>query len=303
MSARKLLTELESEVVLGCMRTSQMTQKDLRGLIDTSLENGITSFDHADIYGGGQSEALFGQVLAEDPALRQKMYIQSKCAIRKGLYDFSKDHILESVDGILKRLNTEYLDCLLLHRPDALMEPEEVADAFAQLKASGKVRRFGVSNMNSAQIELLQSYTDEKLAVDQLQLSIAHSLIVDEGLNVNMADAPGQMHAGSILEYCRLKKVGIQSWSSLQYGFFEGTFLGSDKYVELNRKLDTLSDKYNVTSGAIAIAWILRIPGVAQAVIGTTKAARVKELAKAGSITLTREEWYELYLSAGNRLP
>ncbi len=303
MSAKSLLTELESEVVLGCMRIADRSVDEVRALVDTCLENEITSFDHADIYGGGQSEVLFGQMLSAEPSLREKMYIQSKCCIRQGRYDFSKEYILESVDGILKRLNTEYIDCLILHRPDVLMDPEEVADAFAQIKEAGKVKRFGVSNMNSMQIKLLQSYIQEKLVVNQLQLSIAHSLIVDEGINVNMADAPGQMHTGSVLEYCRLKKIAIQSWSSLQYGFFEGTFLGNEKYAELNAKLDALAEKYCVTAGTIAIAWILRIPGVAQAVIGTAKPERVKALVKATSFTLTREEWYELYLSAGNRLP
>lgn len=292
-----------SLVVLGCMRIAQMEHDQLEQLIQKCLEMGINTFDHADIYGDGKSETIFGNILKEQPTLRNQMFIQSKCGIRKGMYDFSKKYILESTDGILKRLHTEYLDLLILHRPDILMDPEEVAEAFDALKKTGKVRSFGVSNMNMMQIELLQNYINDKLTVNQLQLSLAHTLIIDECINVNMPDEPGQMRTGSILDYCRLKGIGIQSWSPLQYGFFEGTFLGNEKYPELNTKLDALAEKYGVTAGAIAIAWILRIPGVAQAVVGTTKSDRIAELSKAAEIKLTRKEWYELYLSAGNRLP
>jgi predicted oxidoreductase len=292
-----------SSIVLGCMRIAQMEHDQLGQLIHRCLETGINAFDHADIYRGGQSEANFGKILEEQPALRNQMFIQSKCGICRGMYDFSKNHILESVDGSLKRLHTDYLDLLILHRPDLLMEPEEVAEAFDILKKTGKVRSFGVSNMNMMQIELLQNYINDKLAVNQLQLSLAHTLMLDEGFNVNMPDVPGQMHTGGILDYCRLKGIGIQSWSPLQYGFIEGTFLGSEKYPELNARLDALAEKYNATSGAIAIAWILRIPGVVQAVIGTTKPDRITELSKAMNIKLTKKEWYELYLSAGNRIP
>lgn len=294
---------MTSSIVLGCMRIAQMGYDQAEQLINTCIDMGINTFDHADIYGGGQCETVFGEILKQQPSLRSRMFIQSKCGIRKGMYDFSKEHILESTEGILKRLQTDYLDLLILHRPDLLMEPEEVAKAFDILKRTGKVRFFGVSNMNMMQIELLQKYIIDKLTVNQLQLSLAHTLILDEGVNVNMPDAPGQMHAGSILDYCRLKGIRIQSWSPLQHGFFEGTFLGSEKYPELNAKLDALAEKYDATAGAIAIAWILRIPGVAQAVVGTTKPDRIAELSKAMEITLTRKEWYELYLSAGNRLP
>ncbi|MCD7736389.1 MAG: aldo/keto reductase [Lachnospiraceae bacterium] len=292
-----------SAVVLGCMRIAQMEKKKLAELINIALDCGVNTFDHADIYGGGKSEELFGQVLAETPSLREKLFIQSKCGIRSEMYDFSKEHILNSVDGILKRLNTDYLDLLILHRPDILMDANEVAEAFDRLAAQGKVRRFGVSNMNPMQIALLQSAQKEKLAVNQLQLSLAHTFILDEGVNVNMPDTSGMVSSGSVLDYCRLNEIGIQSWSSLQYGFFEGTFLGNEKYPELNRQLDLLAEKYEAAPGAIAIAWILRIPGVNQAVIGTTKTDRVRELAEASEIKLTGKEWYELYLSAGNRLP
>lgn len=292
-----------SSIVLGCMRIAGMETGALDQMIHTAIEENVRVIDHADIYGGGNSEKLFGTVLKVQPSLREELFIQSKCAIRPGVYDFSKDYILESVDGILDRLNTEYLDRLVLHRPDVLMEPEEVAEAFDILKANGKVRGFGVSNMNSMQIELLQRSLNQKIEVNQFQLSLAHTLIIDEGLNFNMPDTLGQMHTGSVLEYCRLNKIDIQTWSSLQYGFFEGTFLGSDKYPELNKKLDELAEKYGVTNGAIAIAWLLRIPGVNQAVVGTTKSSRIREMAKADQVAMTRKEWYELYLSVGNRLP
>lgn len=292
-----------SAVVLGCMRIDQMEKSEIEYLIHCALDSGINTFDHADIYGGGRSEELFGQVLTESPGIREEMFLQSKCGIGKGMYDFSKEHILESVEGILKRLNTDYLDLLILHRPDILIDTDEVAEAFDRLASQGKVKSFGISNMNSMQIELLQRSLKEKLLVNQLQLSLAHTLILDEGINVNMPDSLGMMRSGSVLDYCRLNKIGIQSWSSLQYGFFEGTFIGSERYPELNGVLNILAEKYGVTPGTIAIAWILRIPGVEQAIVGTTKARRIEELSLAADIELTREEWYKLYLSAGNRLP
>ena len=214
---------LGSPVVLGCMRMAGMAKEDADKLIGKAMENGICSFDHADIYGGGESEKLFGQVLAERPELREGMFIQSKCGIRQGMYDLSEEYILNAVDGILERLRTDYLDLLILHRPDALMEPEEIAEAFERLTESGKVRRFGVSNMNAGQIALLQNWIHTDLLVDQMQLSLAHSLLVDEGINVNMADKPGEVHTGGTLDYCRLHRIAVQCWSPLQYGFFEGT--------------------------------------------------------------------------------
>lgn len=292
-----------SDVVIGCMRISSLVLKELQGLVEAALESGINTFDHADIYGGGECEKLFGRLLAASPGLREKIFLQSKCGICDGYYDFSQEHIIESVDGILKRLQTDYLDLLILHRPDVLMEAEELAEAMYVLKKTGKVREFGVSNMNPMQIELIKKYYKGKIAVNQLQFSAAHTCIVDEGINVNMLSGAGQMRSGSILDYCRLNDIVIQSWSSLQYGFFEGTFLGNEKYPKLNASLEKLAEKYGVTSGAAAVAWILRCPGVGQAVVGTTRVSRVKELAKAADIWLTRKEWYEVYLSAGKQLP
>ena len=232
------------------------------------------------------------------------MIVQTKCGIRPGLcYDFSKEHILESVDKSLKHLNMDYVDILLLHRPDTLMEPEEVAEAFDILEKEGKVRYFGVSNQNSMQMELLQHYCSQKLIINQLQFSVAHCDIIDSGLNVNVHNDAGCVRDGSILEYCRLKEVTIQAWSPFLYGFFEGVFIGSEKFPELNKMLDELAEKYHVTNSAIAIAWILRHPAGIQAILGSTKKQRIAEICKASEIKLTREEWYALYMAAGKKLP
>lgn len=291
------------EIGMGCMRIVELENADaVKGWVDTALEHGINFFDHADIYGKGRCEELFGQVLT--PSLREKIILQSKCSIRPGIaFDFSKEHILNSVDGILKRLNTEYLDILLLHRPDALMEPEEVADAFRILKESGKVRHFGVSNQTPMQMELLSKYCDEPLLINQLQLSIAHCPMINSGINANMYNDSGINRDGGVLEYCRLKDITIQAWSPFQYGMFEGIFLGNEKFTELNKVIDNLAEKYNVTNSAIAVAWILRHPAGIQTIVGTTNKDRIAQISKASEIRLTREEWYALYMAAGNKLP
>lgn len=291
------------EIGMGCMRIVELENADaVKGWVDTALEHGINFFDHADIYGKGRCEELFGQVLT--PSLREKIILQSKCSIRPGIaFDFSKEHILNSVDGILKRLNTEYLDILLLHRPDALMEPEEVADAFRILKESGKVRHFGVSNQTPMQMELLSKYCDEPLLINQLQLSIAHCPMINSGINANMYNDSGINRDGGVLEYCRLKDITIQAWSPFQYGMFEGIFLGNEKFAELNKVIDNLAEKYNVTNSAIAVAWILRHPAGIQTIVGTTNKDRIAQISKASEIRLTREEWYALYMAAGNKLP
>ena len=292
-----------SAISLGCMRISGMSKKDAETLLRTAIDEGINFFDHADIYGGGKSEEVFADALSDTPSLRDKILIQSKCAIHDGIYDFSKEHILKSVEGSLKRLKTDHLDFLLLHRPDTLMEPEEVAEAFSQLKSSGKVLHFGVSNQKPLQMELLNRCLDEKLLVNQLQLSLCHTGMMDSGLNVNMQIDRARDLDGSVLEYCRLNQVTIQAWSPFQYGFFEGVFIGSEKFPELNKALDRLAEQYNVTPSAIAIAWILRHPAKIQAILGTTNAQRVKDICKASEVELTRMEWYELYKAAGNQLP
>ena len=292
-----------AEIALGCMRISSMSNQDIAHLIHTSLDVGINFFDHADVYGGGQSEAKFAEALGMTPQLRESMTLQTKVGIRQGSFDFSKEHILEAVDGSLKRLQTDYLDVLLLHRPDALVEPEEVAEAFTILEDSGKVKHFGVSNQNPMQIELLKKFVKQPLLFNQLQLSITNTTMIDAGINVNMEDEFAINRDGSILDYCRLNDITIQPWSPFQYGFFEGVFLDNEKFPELNAKIDELAAAYDVANTAIAIAWILRHPARMQPIIGTTNAGRVKAIAKASDITLSREEWYAIYLAAGNRLP
>ena len=292
-----------SEISLGCMRIAEMSHQEIATLIHTALDAGIDFFDHADIYGGGQSEERFSAALDMNPALRERMILQTKCGIRKGSFDFSKEHILNAVDGSLKRLRTDYVDVLLLHRPDALVEPEEVAEAFTILERSGKVRHFGVSNQNPMQIELLRKFVKQPILFNQLQFSITNTGMIDAGINVNMEIDPSIDRDGSILDYCRLHEITIQPWSPFQYGFFEGVFLDNDKFPELNRAIDALAAAKGVTNSAIAIAWILRHPAKMQPIVGTTKPERVKEICKASDITLSRQEWYEIYRAAGNKLP
>lgn len=289
-------------VGIGCMRIPALgDEKNVRRLIDTAMEAGVNFFDHADIYGGGEAESLFGRTVA--PSLREQMILQTKCGIRPGRYDFSKEHILTSVDASLKRLRTDYVDILLLHRPDTLMEPDEVAEAIDELERTGKVRYFGVSNMNPYQIELLSEATNGKILFDQVQFSIAHAGIVDAGLNVNTAFDAGINRDGGLLEYSRLKKLTLQAWSPFQYGMFEGTFIGNEKFPALNQKLEELAEKYGVSVNAVAVAWIMRHPAGIQTIVGTTNAERLAGILRCDTFTLTREEWYELYLSVGKQLP
>ncbi|SDO33926.1 aldo/keto reductase [Halobacillus aidingensis] len=291
------------EISLGCMRMSELSTKEASEVITNAVENGVDLFDHADIYGKGESESVFAEALKTTGVPREDIKLQTKCGIRKGFFDFSKEHILESVDGSLKRLNTEYVDSLLLHRPDALMEPEEVAEAFAALKESGKVRYFGVSNQNPMQMELLKKYVGESLIVNQLQLSLVHTPMIDAGFNVNMQNDPAVVRDSNVLEYCRLHDMTIQAWSPFQHGMIEGPFVGNDAFPEVNAKLQELAEKYEVTDSAIAIAWILRHPANIQPVVGTMNTQRMQDIAKASHIVLSREEWYELYRAAGNDLP
>ena len=292
-----------SVMAAGCMRIAGFTVEETDTFIRNVLDLGINFFDHADIYGGGHCEELFGEVFKKDPSLRDRMFIQSKCGIRKGYFDFSYAHIMEAVEGILERLHTDHLDSLLLHRPDALMEAEEVDRAFEELHKSGKVLNFGVSNMNRFQMEYLAKNVKQELKADQLQLSIVHSPLIDEGLNVNMGDDPSIMRSGGTLEYLKEKDMVLQVWSPLQIGYFQGSFLGSEKYEKLNTTLKEMSEKYGVECDAIAYAWLLRLPQKVQVVTGTTSIEHLAGGAKAADILLGREDWYKLYLDAGNRLP
>ncbi len=289
-------------IAVGCMRISKMNEKEISAFVNTALENDANFFDHADIYGGGESEAVFGKAIT--PSMRENLIIQTKCGIVSGkMFDFSYEHIVESVNGSLKRLGTDYIDVLLLHRPDALMEPEEVAKAFDELKASGKVRHFGVSNQNPYQIQLLQSCLDMPICTNQLQFSIMHAPMIQSGINVNMYNESAVNRDGGVLDYCRLNNITIQTWSPMQNGFFKGCFVDDEKFPELNKTLESIANKYGVSKTTIAIAWILRHPAKMQAVTGTTNLTRLTDCFKATGISLSREEWYEIYKSAGNILP
>ena len=295
-----------SEIVLGLMRIEDKSVKEVEELVETALSVGINAFDLADIYGRGRCEELLGLVLKNRPDLREEMWIQSKCGIRIEeftYFDFSKDYILESVDGILQRLKIDHLDSLLLHRPDALMESDQVAEAFDLLYKQGKVRNFGVSNQNPMMMELLKKDVKQPLAVNQLQLSAAFTPGFESGFHVNMEDSQAAMRDGSIFEYCKLHDVVIQAWSVLQFGYFKGNFVGNEKFQALNQVLDRLAIKYGVTSSTIAISWILRYPAKMQAVVGTTNPKHLREVSQAANFSLTRKEWYEIYLAAGNNLP
>ena len=290
-----------SAVAMGCMR---INNADADKLIGTALDCGINYFDHADIYGGGECEEIFGKWLNDHKSLRDSITIQTKCAIKKGAYDFSKEHIINSVNSSLKRLKTEKIDVLLLHRPDTLMEPEEVAEAFSELEKSGKVDFFGVSNHNLYQIELLKTAVTQPLIIDQLQFSLTECGLVTSGLNVNMKNDESVMHDGGLLEYCRIKGITIQTWSPFLSGFFKAPYIGNrEEFPQLNDALDEIAASYNTTPTAIASAWILRHPAKMQLIAGTTNPERLKEICKGADITITREEWYQIYLAAGFRLP
>lgn len=292
-----------SRIALGCMRMAALDVAQAEKTIATALEEGISFIDHADIYGGGESEIRFAQAAKNLGLNRDDYILQSKCGIQKGYFDFSKEHIISSVEGILSRLETDHLDFLVLHRPDVLVEPEEVAEAFTQLEKAGKVKHFGVSNQNRYQMELLQTYMDQKIAVNQMQLSPAHTPMFDAGLNVNMRSQAGIDRDNGVVEYCRLNKVTIQAWSPFQIDLDKGLFTGNPDYQELNETIENLANQYQVSSEAIIIAWILRHPAQMQAIVGSMNPERLKKIAQANSVNLTRTEWYDIYRSAGNILP
>ncbi len=292
-----------SQVALGCMRIGSMTEHQIDMYINTALELGYNYFDHADIYGGGKCEEVFGGALKRDPSLRDKMVIQTKCGIKKGMYDFSKEHIVSSVDQSLKRLSCEKIDVLLLHRPDLLMDPAEVAEAFDELEQSGKVVAFGVSNHSPMQIELLKKYVKQDLKINQLQLSVVNAGMISSGANVNIDNTDGVNRDGYVRDYCRIKDITIQPWSPLQHGFIEGPFLNNPIFDKTNKIITEMAEKYDVTDTGMAIAWLLRLPEKMQPVVGSTNIDRLKQIAKASDIELSAEDWYKIYLAAGYKLP
>ena len=295
-----------SNISLGCMRMAELNEDKAAKVIAVACDSGIDLFEHADIYGSGASEEIFAKGLQNAKIKREDILLQTKCGIRPdfGMFDFSKQHILNSVENSLKRLNTDYIDLLALHRPDTLMNPEEVAEAFDILQSSGKVRNFGVSNQNVSQMEYLGKYVKQKLIVNQLQFSIMHTPMIDAGFNVNMQrDAMSNDRDGGILEYTRLKDITIQAWSPYQYGFFAGVFVDNPKFPVLNNKLEEIGKKYGISKTAVATVWILTHPANIQVVIGTMNIDRIHDIAAASEIKLKRHEWYEIYRAAGNELP
>jgi len=294
-------------VVAGLMRIAEMPDAEIQKLVNAALEAGINMFDHADVYGGSRHrcETRFAEAMRFTPAQRSKLIIQTKAGIRPGFFDFSAEHLQRSVDESLAALKTDYIDILLLHRPDTLVEPEEVAQAFDALHATGKVRHFGVSNQTPGQIELLKTAVKQPLLFNQVQLSITHANLFAQGIAVNMNGLDQSIDRDNgLLDYSRLKGMMLQAWSPFQKGFFDGVFIGDRKdYAELNDVLDELAKKYSVTPTGIAIAWIVRHPANIQVVLGTTNPGRVAESAAGSDVRLSREEWYRLFRAAGHKVP
>lgn len=298
-------TELKvSAISLSCMRINNIDENLSLNLFEKAVEEGINFFDHADIYGKGVCEEIFGRNLRLSSVKREDIIIQSKCGIVPNImFDLSKEYIINSTNGILKRLNIEYLDVLLLHRPDALAEPFEIARAFDTLHKEGKVRYFGVSNYNSMQIEILKKYSKYEIITNQLQFSIAHANMISSGIEVNMITDGACNRDGSVLDYCRLENITIQAFLPFQYGFFKGVFLNSSKFKRLNETMNIIAKKYETNSTSIAAAWILKHPANMQVITGTTNIERLKSICKSTNIILTREEWYKIYMAAGYILP
>ena len=295
-----------SRIVLGCMRIPSLSVAEAANLIGAAAEQGINFFDHATIYGDGEAETRFGDAFPSTGLKREDVYVQSKCSIHpeRNEFDWSKEDILASVDGSLARLKTDYLDALLLHRPDLLFDPCEVAEAFEALEQSGKVRYFGVSNVTPGQMELLRKHVKQPLVFNQLQFSLDQTQLIDAGLYLNnLTTDRSTDRDNGVLDYCRLRDVTVQVWSPLQIGMFQGCFIDNPDYPELNRKLAELSEKCGVPKNAVAIAWILRHPARMQVVVGTTSPERLSDLCKATEIELTRHDWYDLYLASGKFLP
>jgi predicted oxidoreductase len=315
--------QANSRIIYGCMglgggwTKNPITQEDVRtaeGAVEAALEAGMRTFDHADIYAYGKAESVFGQVLAARPDLRETIQIQSKCGIRfpdatgGQRFDFSKAYILRAVDGILGRLGIETLDTLLLHRPDVLMEPDDVAEAFTMLRDAGKVRQFGVSNMGAAQMQFLQRSLDAPLVVNQLELSLSHRHWLDAAIHVNQ-DAGREVHFGEgTLEYCQMHDVQVQAWSPLSRGLYTRPLTGSepDDVRETALLVQKLAAEFGVAPEAIVLGWLMRHPAKIQPVIGTVNPTRIRACADADRIanSLSREQWYALYISArGVALP
>lgn len=290
-----------SAVGLGLMRIK--TADNPVEVIETAYENGINFFDHADIYGQGESETIFADALKKSSVSREDIFVQSKTGIVPGkMYDFSKEHIIQAVNGSLKRLDVDYLDALLLHRPDTLMEPEEVAETFNRLEKEGKVRHFGVSNFTPGQVELLKTAVKQPLLTNQLRFGLMHTGMVNQGINANRLSESSLDHDGGVLEYSRINNMTIQAWSPYQ-SQGDGVFVDNDLFPELNEVLKEMAEKYETTPTGISSTWVLRHPANMQIIIGSMNLERIKDIAKSSDIEMSREDWYKLYMAAGNGLP
>lgn len=295
-----------SSIILGCMRMPQLSVDEAESVIRNAYELGINFYDHATCYGMGAAETRFGEAFTKTGIAREDVFIQSKCGIYpdRQVFDWSKAEILKSVDEILSRLKMDYLDALLLHRPDLLFDSEEVADAFDTLYTNGKVKHFGVSNLMPMQIELLKKYVKQPLIFNQLQLSLEQSQLIYQALYMNNKTTEMSLSMdGSALDYCRLNDITIQAWSPLQHGFFKGVFVDNPDFPELNKVLGEIAEKYSVSKTAVAIAWILRHPAKMQVIAGTMNPVHLSEICDACKFRLTHEEWYKLYLASGKFLP
>ncbi|MEK6797178.1 MAG: aldo/keto reductase [Spirochaetota bacterium] len=306
-----------SRISYGCMKLAsiQVSPSDLpKAAVDACLaayEAGINFFDNADIYGRGRCEELFSGIWKHVP--REKIVLQTKCGIRPkdtptaglpGRYDFSFEHITRSVEESLTRLKTDHIDILLLHRPDALMSPEEVARAFDELHASGKVRYFGVSNHNVMQMELIRKYVKRPIVANQMQLSVMHHYLVSEGVLVNIALKPAGLATG-ILDYCRLNNISVQAWSPVARGVPLMPAADAPAHIkELSEYIRILASQKNTSPEAILLAWVMRHPAVVIPIIGTVNISHIKGSALADAVVLSREEWYHLLaLARGESVP
>lgn len=295
-----------SAIVQGCMRMPALNKEEAAKVIRTAYDCGVNFFDHATCYGNGEAETRFAEAFPMTGIKREDIFLQSKCGLcfERNEFDWTKENILASVDGILQRLKTDYLDTLLLHRPDVLFEPEEVAEAFDILEKSGKVRFFGVSNLVPMQVELLKKFVKQPLVINQVQLSIEQSQLIDQALYMNNKTTEFSVNRdGNALDYCRLNDITIQAWSPLQKGMFGGTFIDDPEYPKLNAALSEIGEREGVSKAAVAIAWILRHPARMQAIIGTMNPAHITDICAASDVKLSHHDWYALYLAAGKYLP
>jgi predicted oxidoreductase len=291
-----------SRLAYGCWRIAERgAQPEAgRGAILAAIEAGYTLFDHADIYCDGEAEKVFGQLLKEVAGLRPRLLLATKCGIRKAgepspdspsRYDFSADYILRSCEGSLRRLGVETIDLYQLHRPDFLMDPAEVAGAFTQLRQSGKVREFGVSNFKPSQWAALQSACPMRLVVNQVEISLANLSTFDDGT----------------LDQCLAERITPMAWSPLaggQLGHGPRRLLPSQESYQtdaINAALDALAKPRGVDRTAIALAWLLRHPSRIVPIVGSTDPTRIREAARADSVELSHEDWYRLFAAARDR--